>query len=82
MPISSSWGFLTLMKHTMYHLLTVNVRTRTEINILHIHFVTVNSQDSVALSSSLRPRGHPVDLAAEGKWGVFLMASVAVFYWF
>jgi len=37
----------------MYHLLTVNVRYRTEINIPHIHFIKENSQDSVALQSSL-----------------------------
>jgi hypothetical protein len=37
----------------MYHLLTVNVRTRTEINIPHINFVSDNSQDSLVLLSSL-----------------------------
>ena len=49
MPISSSWGFLAVMRHTciiylqyMYHLLTVNVRTRTEINIPHINFTKKN----------------------------------------
>ncbi len=36
-------AFSNTVKHTMYHLLTVNVRTRTEINILHINFVTENS---------------------------------------
>ena len=41
--------FSNTMKHTLYHLLTVNVRTRTDINIPHINFVTENSQDSVAL---------------------------------
>jgi len=33
----------------MYHLVTDNVLTRTEINIPHINFVTENSQDSIAL---------------------------------
>jgi hypothetical protein len=32
----------------MFHLLTDNVRIRTEINIPHIHFIKENSQDSVA----------------------------------
>ncbi len=53
MPISSSWGFLTLMKHAMYHFLTANALIRTKINIPNINFAKENSQDFVALQSSL-----------------------------
>ena len=40
------------MKHTMYHLLTVNARTQTEINIPHINFVKEKSLDFGRLTTS------------------------------
>jgi len=42
-------GFPYTYETDMYHLLTVNVRTRTKINIPPIHFVTENSHEIQAL---------------------------------
>jgi len=52
--IASSMPKLSLeifrcFSNNLYHFLTDNVSERTKINILHINFVTEESQDSVAL---------------------------------
>ncbi len=46
-------GFSNTYETSMYRLLTVNVRTRTKINIPQINFIKENSQDSVAPQSSV-----------------------------
>lgn len=42
-------GFSNTYETYMHHLITVNVRTRTKINIPHINFVKENNQDSASV---------------------------------
>ena len=65
------------MKHTMYHLLTVNVRPRTEINIPNINFVEEIIQKHFLLSPVLQMECSSQPDAHTGKEIFFLMKEKA-----